>query len=115
MEKTQNSQNLSKIVPRGKFVLIKPQEVSKKTDSGIFIPDNTEQETKDIGEVIAISDKLDIKYQISNGVDEPTTINNFDLDVGDTVIYSKYAGETIDDRGEIFILIDESEIIAKYV
>lgn len=98
--KTLNFLNyMTEIIPRGKFVLIRPDDVDKKTESGIIIPDNAEQETKDYGVVIAIGD--------------PLLNETFDLDIGDRVIYSKYAGERLDEGGEILILIDESEIIAK--
>lgn len=94
---------MKSIIPRGQFVLIKPDDVDKTTKSGIFIPDNIEQETKDYGEVLAISNDL---------IDKDNAKFDTDLKVGDKVIYSKYAGERIDDNGEIFILIDEKEILA---
>jgi len=91
---------MKKIIPRAKQVLVKPQdEESRQSESGLFIPDNIEQEQRAIGKVIAVGKDIT------------------DIEKGDTVIYGAYAGETIklNEKGknvEYKILFDE-DVVAK--
>lgn len=67
-----------KIIPRGPYVLVKPDdEKSLENEFGILMPENTEQEQKAQGEVMAVGSKVD------------------DLKKGHKVIYGMYAGEKI--------------------
>ena len=78
----------------------------KKSDSifSIILPDNTEQEAKDTGEILAFPEG---SYDVTD--DNYLSLIFSDLKIGDKVIYSKYAGETIDDNGETKILIEEDK------
>lgn len=86
------------IKPRGKYVLVKPDEkANRKNENGIIIPSNVEQEQKSQGDVIAVGDVKDIKK-------------------GDKVIYGTYCGELLKviEKGkevEYRLLLDE-DIIA---
>lgn len=67
------------ILPRGKYVLIKPEdEKSKTTDSGLIIPDNVEKEQKKASGIV-----LDVGSDIK------------DIKKGDKILYGMYAGETV--------------------
>lgn len=78
-----------KYKPLNGHVVIKEKSGPEKTDSGIFIPENTEKKVKE-GEVIAISEDLS---------DKP-------IKVGDTVLLNKYASKTQSpsDDGYTFLL-----------
>lgn len=67
-----------KIVPRGMYILIRPDsEDARQNENGLFIPATVEQEQKSIGTVEAVSSDI------------------VSIKVGDRVIYGTYAGETI--------------------
>ena len=66
-----------KIKPLADRVLIKVSEAETKTASGIIIPDNA-QEKPQKGTVIAVG--------------KGTKENPMSVNVGDTVLYGKYAG-----------------------
>lgn len=67
-----------KIVPRGMYILVRPDsEDARQNENGLFIPATVEQEQKSTGIVEAVSE--DIK----------------DIKIGDHAIYGTYAGETI--------------------
>lgn len=89
------------IKPLGDRVVIKVSEGDVKTASGIVLPD-TAQEKPQEGTVLAVSDG---KYVDGKKV-------ALDVQVGDKVIFSKYAGTTIKSQGEEFLIVRDSDILA---
>ncbi|OMP32657.1 co-chaperone GroES [Mangrovimonas sp. DI 80] len=85
------------IKPLADRVLIEPVEAETKTASGIIIPD-TAKEKPQKGKVIAVG----------NGTkDEPTTVQ-----VGEMVLYGKYAGTELKLEGKDYLIMRESDILA---
>ena len=84
-----------KIKPLGDRVLIKMTEVEEKTASGLFIP-QTAQEKTQTGVVAEIGDDKDV----------------IKVEVGQKVMYDKYAGTTIKVDGEEQLLVRMSDILA---
>lgn len=85
------------IRPLADRVIVEPAAAETKTASGIIIPD-TAQEKPQRGIVRAVG----------NGKkDEPMTVN-----VGDTVLYAKYAGSEIKYEGADYLIMRESDILA---
>ena len=68
-----------------------------KTASGIIIPDNA-KEKQQKGKVVAVG---------SGTKDEKMTVN-----VGDTVLYGKYAGTELKLDGQDYLIMRESDILA---
>ena len=87
----------TKIKPLADRVLIKVSEAETKTASGIIIPDNA-QEKPQKGTVIAVG--------------KGTKENPMSVNVGDIVLYGKYAGTELKHDGEEFIIMKESDIFA---
>ena len=87
----------TKIKPLADRVLIKVSDAETTTASGIIIPDNA-QEKPQKGTVVAVG---------KGTKDNPTTVN-----VGDIVLYGKYAGTELKHEGEEFIIMRESDIFA---
>jgi chaperonin GroES len=91
-------------MPEGVKILIKPEEVSEKTDGGIYLPDSTQQDEKNAttkGEVLAIGPSADAKFE-----DGP-------IDVGDRVIYARYGGVLVETEEGDFRIVNDEDIIAK--
>ena len=86
-----------KIKPLADRVLIKVSEAETKTASGIIITDNA-QEKPQKGAVIAVG--------------KGTKENPMSVNVGDIVLYGKYAGTELKHEGEEFIIMKESDIFA---
>ncbi|MBN2652969.1 MAG: co-chaperone GroES [Spirochaetales bacterium] len=84
-----------KVIPLGSRVLIKFEEVSEKTSSGLYIP-QTAQEKTQIGTVVAVGDD---KEKIS-------------VKVGDKILYEKYAGTTVTVDGKDMLLVNCKDILA---
>ena len=90
---------MSKIIPRGKQVLVKPDgEESRVSKHGILTPSNVEQEQKATGTV------LDVGKEIK------------DIVKGDRVIYGAFAGEKLKIRESSkdvdYVLLFDEDILA---
>ena len=85
------------IKPLADRVLVEPLEAETKTASGIIIPD-TAKEKPQKGTVVAVG---------PGTKDEPLTVN-----VGNTVLYGKYAGTELKLEGTEYLMMRESDILA---
>ena len=77
-------------------VVIKPAPADEKTKGGIIIPD-TAKEKQQKGEVIAVGPGKDG--------------NLMTVQVGDSVLYGKYAGQELHYEGEEYIIMREDDIL----
>ena len=88
-------------------VLILPDDVEKKTESGIIIPDQiTDKERKAVeyGTVVRVGPRAFIDYGRSPDI----------LSKGDRVTYSRYAGKTVKDvDGTEYLMINDQDILAQ--
>lgn len=84
------------VKPLGNRLLIKPVKEEKKTEGGIVLPDSAKEKPQK-AEIIEIG-KLE---------------EDFDLKVGDKVIFSKYAGTEIKFDDVEYIIIDVDDVLAK--
>ncbi len=95
------------ITPLLHTILIKPDDVETKTDSGIIIPDMvTEKERKAVeyGTVVTVGPRAFIDY----GRD-PTI-----LERGDRVSFARYSGKVIKDVDDVeYVLVNDIDILAK--
>ena len=92
-----------KLVPLGDRVVVKALEEEEITKGGILLPD-TAKEKPQKGEVIAVGPgKLS-----DDGKRQPMEVKK-----GDKVIYAKYAGTEVKIEDEEFLILRESDILAK--
>ncbi len=88
--------------PLGDRVVIRVLEQEEKTASGIFLPD-TAKEKPSQGEVIAVGPgKL-----LDDGKRAALDVN-----VGDKIIFSKYAGTEVKFEGAEYLIVSERDILA---
>jgi chaperonin GroES len=85
------------IKPLADRVIVEPAPAEEKTASGLIIPD-TAKEKPQKGTVLAVG---------GGKKDEPMTVQ-----VGDTVLYGKYAGTEITVEGKDLLIMRESDIFA---
>ncbi|AFZ23228.1 Co-chaperonin GroES [Cylindrospermum stagnale PCC 7417] len=96
------SLSVSTVKPLGERVLLKVSESEDKTPGGIFLPD-TAKEKPQIGSVVAVG---------SGKRNEDGSRQAIDLQVGERVLYSKYAGTEIKLGDEDYVLLGEKDILA---
>ena len=91
-----------KIKPLGDRVLIKALEREEKTKSGIVLPDTAKEKPQE-GRVIAVgSGKM-----LDNG-----TKVALEVQAGQKVIFSKYAGTEVKIDGEEMMILNERDVLA---
>jgi len=91
-----------KLKPLGDHVVILPLEAEDRTPGGIVLPD-TAKEKSTKGEVVAVGSGR----VLPNGRTVAPAVK-----VGNTVIYSKYAGSEVKVDGKELKIVQESEILA---
>lgn len=87
--------------PLADRVVVRPLEREEKTASGILLPDTAKEKPQE-GEIIAVGPG---RYEDGKRV-------ALDVNVGDRVIYSKYAGTEVKVNNEDVLILRESDILA---
>ncbi len=96
------SLTVSTVKPLGDRVFVKVSEAEEKTAGGIILPDNAKEKPQ-VGEIVSVgSGKLNEK-----GDRQP-----MEVEVGNKVLYSKYAGTDIKLGGDDYVLLSEKDILA---
>ena len=90
-----------KLVPLGDRVVLKQVEAEETTASGIVLPGQA-QEKPQQAEVIAVG-----PGGVVNGKEV-----KMEVEVGNTVIYSKYAGTEVKMDGTYYIIVKQEDILA---
>jgi len=82
------------IKPLGNRILVLVLEKGEQTESGLFLA-NTEKERPEQGEVVAIS-----------------SILGAGIEVGDTVIFKKYAPDEVTLEGKTYFILSHEDVLA---
>ena len=89
--------------PIGGHIVVKPAVIETKTAAGIIIPDTAQKERPERGEIIALGEgKL-----LENG-----QRLKMDVQVGQTVLFKKYAPDEVEMNGQKYLIIDASDVMA---
>lgn len=83
-------------------IVIRLLEAETQTKSGIFIPDAATEKPSQ-GQVLAAG---------GGRVTEDGTIIPMDVKVGDRVLFSKNAGQTVKADGEEYLILKEDDVMA---
>jgi chaperonin GroES len=94
---------VANFVPLGERVVIKPIEQEQTTKGGIFLPDTAKEKPQE-GEVVAVG---------PGRVGDDGNRIAMELTSGDRVIYSKFAGTEYKDGDDDYLILRESDILAK--
>ncbi|MBM3941403.1 MAG: co-chaperone GroES [SAR202 cluster bacterium] len=90
-------------VPLGERVVIKPIQREQTTRGGIYLPDTAKEKPQE-GEIVAVGQ--------GRVTDDGARIP-MELAVGDRVIYSKFAGTEYKDGDDEYLIMRESDVLAK--
>ena len=90
------SKKQPKIIPRGKFILVRPDDTKTyESENGVLMPGNVEQEKKAFGEVISVGSEIK------------------DIKKGEKVVFMLLAGDVLEISNIKYILLHDDEVIAK--
>ena len=88
--------------PLGDRVVVKPVEREERTKSGIVLPDTAKEKPQEgIVEAVGTGRLLD------NGTKVP-----MELQVGDKILYAKYAGNEFKVDEQEYLIISEKDVLA---
>lgn len=91
-----------KIKPLYDNVLVQRVEAQDTTAGGIVLPDSAKEKPTE-GKIVAVGDG-----RISDdGVRLPLSVS-----IGDRIIFGSYAGTSIKEQGEEYLILGENEILA---
>ncbi len=93
-----------KLIPLVDHVLIESFEEEKVTASGIILPEDKDNKPSK-GKVVALPKD---KSYVVDGI--TVTI---DLEIGDTVYFTKYAPDEVEVEGKKYLVIKHSSLLAK--
>ena len=96
------SLNVSTVKPLGDRVFIKISAAEEKTAGGIILPDGAKEKPQ-IGEIVQVGD---------GKRNEDGSRQAMDVEVGNKVLYSKYAGTDIKLGDDEYVLLSEKDILA---
>lgn len=89
--------------PLGGRVIVRPNEDDEqRTASGLVIPD-TAKEKPQTGEILAVG---------PGDLDDDGDRIPLDVEAGDTVVYSKYAGTELKYEGEDYLILAARDLLA---
>ncbi len=89
--------------PLGDRVVIKPMDKEEVTKSGLVLPDTAKEKPQE-GEVVAVG---------PGRVDDKGNRITVEVKSGDKVVYSKYAGTEFKDGDQEYLIVRETDILAK--
>lgn len=95
---------MSKLIPLSDFIVVKPHKEEEQTESGIYIPSTASKEKPQEGEVVAAG---------PGRKNEDGSRQAMDLQVGDVVMFKKYAPDEFKKDGEALLVLRETDVIAK--
>lgn len=95
----------TKLEPLGDRVVVKPIPREDVTKGGIYLPDTAKEKPQE-GEVIAVG---------PGKVGDDGKRQPMELKKGDRVIYAKYAGAELKEEDEEYIILRESDVLARKV
>lgn len=96
---------MAKFTPLGERVVVRPKDEKEvTTSSGIILPDTAREKPQE-GEVVAVGP--------GRSTDDGKSRIAMEIKAGDLVIYSKFAGTEYKDGNEEFLILRESDILAK--
>ena len=92
-----------KLQPLADRLVVKPIEAEEKTKAGIYLPDTAKEKPQE-GEVVAVG---------PGRKSDDGKVIAMDVKVGDIVVYTKYGGTEIKVDDEEYMILRESDILAK--
>ncbi len=92
-----------KYEPFGDRVVVKPTEREEVSSGGIVLPD-TVQEKPQEAVIVAVG---------PGRIGDDGNRITMESKVGDLVVYSKYAGSEVKEDGEDYLILRESDILAR--
>lgn len=95
----------TKIIPLGDRILVRPlsSENTKKTKSGIIIPETVSKERPEQGKVIAVGE---------GRLTDDGKVVKLRVKEGDVILFSKYGPDEVKVDGDEYMILKEEQVLA---
>ena len=100
---TMTKQVARKLAPLGDRVVVKATEQKEEIRGGIIVPDTAKEKPQE-GEVVAVG---------PGRITDDGKLIAMDLKVNDKIIFAKYGGAEIKEGGIDYLILKESDVLAK--
>jgi len=90
------------LTPTAGYVLVEPAEATKKTESGIYLPDTSDEKPQK-GKVLAVGD---------DEVTDTGAKRKCPVKAGDEIIYKKWGGSEVKIDGKEYLFAKFEDILA---
>jgi len=90
------------LTPTAGYVIIEPAEAAKKTDSGIYLPDSSDDKPQK-GTVLAVGEEE---------ITEKGSVRKSPVKAGDQVVYKKWGGSEVKIEGKEYLFSKFEDILA---
>ena len=91
-----------KLKPLSDRLVVEPKEREETTSSGIILPETAKEKPQE-GEILAVG---------PGRRDDNGNRVEMDVEVGDKVLYAKYAGTEVKLEGKKLLILKESDVLA---
>ena len=88
--------------PIGGYILVKPVSEEQVSSSGIVLPETVDKERPQKGEIIALG---------TQRLSKTGEKIDFNVKVGDKVLFKKYSPDEVEIDGEEYLIMDEDAIL----
>jgi chaperonin GroES len=88
--------------PLGDRVVVEPSQRDERTESGLFIPETAKEKPQE-GTILAVG---------AGKRDDDGKRIPMDVEIGQTVLFAKYAGTEIKLEGKKVLILKEADILA---
>lgn len=95
--------NIKKLQPAAGYLLIEPEQLEQKTDSGIYLPDNASTDKPQKGKVISVGD--DEILDSGKMRKSPAKLN-------DVVVFKKWGGSEYKEGAKEYLFAKFEDILA---
>ena len=100
---SKSSDLLAKIKPASGYVLIEPEEATKQTSSGIYLPDSATGDKPQQGKILSVG---------SDEVTEKGATRKSPAKAGEKVIYKKWGGNEVKIDNKEYLFVKFEDILA---
>jgi chaperonin GroES len=90
------------IKPLGGRIIVRPLEEEEVTESGLIIPDTASKEKPQQGVVVALG---------TGKITEDGDKLDFQVQVGDKVLFKKYSPDEVEIGGEELLVMEEGDVL----
>ena len=102
-----------KLIPTAGWVLIEELPEEEKTSVGVYLPETSKDKSVK-GKVLVVGNNISDCNDCVKGLNVGHPLKKAPCEVGNIVIFKKWATNEVNDNGKKYVLVEFKDIIAYY-